>query len=619
MNSASNRDQISETDRPLVGLLITDLGLAIERDFVHGVMKAAERQDVSIICFAGGSLRASSAANMAFELAETSRLDGVILSTPLGHLVTREELRKFCARYASVPMVTGAFGLGDYPEVVTDNAAGMQALVSHLIEEHGYSRIAFIGGPEHQPDAQIRYQAYADSLEAHGLDLDPDLTATGDFGRASGAACMQELWDRGLRIEAVVAASDIMAGGAYERLRELGVAIPEEVAVAGFDDMPFARHLPVPLTTVRQSFQDMGRRAVAALLSLIDGDEVPEVVLSPANLVVRRSCGCLPKALQDVPLDEPSKPDNVRDLSELAAPKGVSGDLWQALISSMKEDGRFMSFLPALERELLGEREGIDIWHHRLSLLRHHIVPAIGDVETLRRVEARLQQGRMLVAEAVMREEQRLSVEREARIALAQEFGVALGDVATYSDLIAPVEEFWPRLGIHEGFVVLHDAGNPSMQEAEVILAYQGGQAHVRRTAFSVDQVVPPEVLSSGERVAFVVFPLSRVDEYFGYALLTYTAELGRLLQVIAEELNSAIYRIQLLQRAQRAREEAVKTVEEMERTRLIADRVHSAPDSEAVLRIALEELSQVLGASTAVARLGTRDQLLTTRDEDEE
>jgi len=142
----------------------------------------------------------------------------------MGYLVPGDVLQRFCERYAPLPIVTGALDLegvaGGYaPQVLTDSFAGMRQAITHLIEVHGRRRIAFIQGPADQPEAQARYRAYEVALADHGIAVDERLVVRGDFLRPSGVAAVQELLRRAVHIDAVAAANDETAAGAFGRIR----------------------------------------------------------------------------------------------------------------------------------------------------------------------------------------------------------------------------------------------------------------------------------------------------------------------------------------------------------------------------------------------------------------
>lgn len=178
-------------------------------------------------------------------------------------------------------------------EVEPDNLGGMQDAVTHLIA-HGHRSIAFLGNPSND-EVRQRHVGYRAALTAAGLPVDPDLEVMvasnqEDGGRDGG----QQLLQRGLPCTALVTATDDLAIGALEVFAEAGKRIPDDIAIASFDDIDRARYLRPPLTTVRQQPQSLGELAAQCLLDQIAGRPVPPTTLVPTTLIVRESCGCLP-------------------------------------------------------------------------------------------------------------------------------------------------------------------------------------------------------------------------------------------------------------------------------------------------------------------------------------
>jgi LacI family transcriptional regulator len=150
-------------------------------------------------------------------------------------------------------------------------------MVAHL-RALGHARIAFITGPEENEDAAERLRGYRDSV------TDP-IEFAGDFSEEAGYAAVSQLMKK-RRVTAVFAANDAMAVGALSALRDRGVRVPDDIALAGFDDIPIARFVTPPLTTVSVDIAQLGRRAFELLISENEQHEI-----LPATLVIRESCG----------------------------------------------------------------------------------------------------------------------------------------------------------------------------------------------------------------------------------------------------------------------------------------------------------------------------------------
>jgi DNA-binding LacI/PurR family transcriptional regulator len=193
---------------------------------------------------------------------------------------------------SGLPTVLGGRPTGFLPDsyVDVDNHAGARLAVDHLVAR-GRRRIATIAGPQDVSAGVARLAGYRDALRDAGLlDEHGGLATHGLFSESSGQTAMQELMTRRPDIDAVFAASDPMAFGAMRAIKQAGLAIPDDIAVVGFDGSPAAANTEPPLTTVHQPAEAMGRHMARLLLAIIRGQPVDQraVILVP-DLVVRDS------------------------------------------------------------------------------------------------------------------------------------------------------------------------------------------------------------------------------------------------------------------------------------------------------------------------------------------
>lgn len=192
---------------------------------------------------------------------------------------------------SGLPVVLGGRMLGAEAHscVDVDNAGGARLAVEHLLQRQRRA-IATITGPQDMHVGVARLAGYREALQAAGLPVDEALIGYGDFSETSGVEAMRLLLARRPDLDAVFAASDPMAIGAMQVLKEQGRRIPQDVAVVGFDGSPMARHTDPPLSTVHQPAEAMGRNMAQLLLARIAGeaDPGPEVILTP-DLVVAGS------------------------------------------------------------------------------------------------------------------------------------------------------------------------------------------------------------------------------------------------------------------------------------------------------------------------------------------
>ena len=216
-------------------------------------------------------------------------VDGVISITTA---VRADHLRRLQDR--GLPVVVASTLLEGLaaPSVRPDNVGGTTAAVEHLIE-HGHRRIGFVGNLA-QADISARYEAYRRTLEAHGLTArDDDVFRAVDNAETGGASAAEAFLASDDRPTALMVGTDRNADGLLKHVTAAGIDVPRDLVVVSFDDIEVAAYTAPPLTTVNQSFDEVGALAARLVLRMIGGEDVPaRPHTSPAAVVRRGSCGC---------------------------------------------------------------------------------------------------------------------------------------------------------------------------------------------------------------------------------------------------------------------------------------------------------------------------------------
>ncbi|WP_405237301.1 LacI family DNA-binding transcriptional regulator [Lentisalinibacter orientalis] len=227
------------------------------------------------------------------ELARNTRLDGLILTPPLsdlGELIAELDT-------AGIPLARIAPGAhDDAGRSVCTNDKEICAELARYVISLGHRDIGFIVGHPDQLAVQQRYAGFRLALKEAGLKVRKSLVCHGDNSFESGVDCARRLLQRKRRPTAVIASTDDMAAGLISVAHELGIRIPDELSVTGFDDVPLAHKVWPPLTTIRQPMQAMGERAAALLLARLSEDGSGEEGANiPSEIVIRESTGPAPE------------------------------------------------------------------------------------------------------------------------------------------------------------------------------------------------------------------------------------------------------------------------------------------------------------------------------------
>lgn len=269
-----------------LGVLLPDLYGEFFSELIRGIDQTAQARGYHVLL--------SSARSAARELepmlrSMRGRVDGLIVMAP--ELDAASSRRSLPAGFPFVHL-NGPPSDAPCASLGIANFGGALSMVRHLAAL-GHRRIAVIRGADYNYDAAERLRGYRHAVADLGLAAEPRLELPGDFSEASGYEAVRRLLAAGTRPTAVFAANDCMAFGALSALREAGLRVPTDVAVAGFDDIPMARYVHPALTSVHVDIAELGRRATERLLDALHepAGRVATRETIATTLVVRQSCG----------------------------------------------------------------------------------------------------------------------------------------------------------------------------------------------------------------------------------------------------------------------------------------------------------------------------------------
>jgi LacI family transcriptional regulator len=264
------------------GIVFPDLSGPYYSEVILGYEERASDAGQSV--FILGTHGRPRATEQVTELAD--RVDGLVV---MGRTVVDDVVEEL--HDAGVPIVLLARPPAAGADTVrSENEEAAQALTRHLLE-HGHSAFAFLGNPDASPDVAERWAGFSSALRTAGAEAPPAAVPAG-FREADGHRAATMLLDAGQRPDAIVAANDEVAIGAYRAARERGLGVPTDIAITGWDDIALSEHVGPGITTVRQPLRQLGATAARLLFERIRGDRTePHHVLLPTALVIRASCG----------------------------------------------------------------------------------------------------------------------------------------------------------------------------------------------------------------------------------------------------------------------------------------------------------------------------------------
>jgi DNA-binding LacI/PurR family transcriptional regulator/signal transduction histidine kinase len=520
----------------VIGVFMAQLADAYQSAVWQGIERRAQEQGLGVVCFIGSRVDSpvgsEQKANIAYGLADPRAIDGLVtVSSAIATFLEARGIERLFASRGSLPQVSVGLRVRGISSVTVDGSASVSEVIRHIAGHHRRRRFALIGGPPGHAEAQDRVRAFREMLADTGVAFDERLAAQGSFLRHSGAEAMRTIIARKIPFNALFCANDRMALGAMEVLREHGLRVPQDVAVAGFDGIEEGRYLTPPLTTVIQPLGELGSRAVDLLVDRMNGGEPVEEVLTCTPLF-RRSCGCVPRKGAEADLaaigtrataQERRTIERLAALARAGDEEGFAACLDAALSAS------------AVDRDLLS-------WIDFLAVARRLAFPAGRRMSPAATSLFEFASG--LVGMTASRLQAARRVAEERRMAALREISAYLGGAFELPLMLRRLEEGLASLGIARGYVALFDGDDASAGWARLVLATRPGRRSTTAKPgrrFRVERLLPTGEGNGWRAGRWILEPLVYQDEALGYFLFSAGIEDPAVYDTLREQLSSAL------------------------------------------------------------------------------
>ena len=266
----------------LIGLIMPDIAYPFAIEVMKGVNKAIAESEFDLLVYTTGDVRKggrASAERKYVSLLTNSISDGVIIVAPVVAEFNSDE---------PIVSIDPVMSNPSYPSVHATNYQGSIEAMEYLLKL-GHRRIGYIGGRTELESSNRRLMGYRESLKKAGIPIDETLIASGDYTTESGVKCTRELLSLEKRPTAIFASNDQMAMGVYQVAQEMGIRIPDDLSLIGFDNITESKYLG--LTTVDQFIMEMGYTATQILIKIINGIPLENQTCQvQTQLIIRNSC-----------------------------------------------------------------------------------------------------------------------------------------------------------------------------------------------------------------------------------------------------------------------------------------------------------------------------------------
>jgi len=356
--------------------------------------------------------------------------------------------------------------------------------------------------------------------------------------------------------------------------------------VVGFDDVEEAQTVTPPLTTVRQPLHALGRRAAEMLLAQLAGEEVPEQVMLPTELVVRQSCGCPSQAVLEAAVEIPTtaaktfkaalarqRPRILADMIQAAGtlPGSIAPDwaecLLDAFVAELKGESKAV-FVPALNnvlRQVTTEGGDVTSWQGVVSALRRQVLPLLANAALVSRAENLWQQARVFIGETMQRAQAYQRLQAEQLSSILGEVGEMLMTTFDVAELMDLAARELPRLGIPSCYVSLYEDPKTPTVDARLVMGYNETkrvQLEAGGQPFPSYQLIPDGLWPRERRYTMAVEPLYFRENQLGFALFEMGPRKGVVYETLRGQISSALQGALILEERRRG-EDALRESEE--------------------------------------------------------
>ncbi|MBN2546790.1 MAG: substrate-binding domain-containing protein [Spirochaetes bacterium] len=560
---------------------------------LKGIIHSAKQYNVNLFVLAGGQLGKSNN-SIIYKLIDIDNFDGILTWASSD----KDEHIKFYDKFKDFPLVSITLKIDNHPCITIDTYSGMKTAVNHLIQHHGYKKIAFIKGPEKHVYAQERFRAYTDSLKENGVAINENIiTRSYEWGYQDGIDAINELLvEKKLKlkddIEAIVSVNDNMAIGGVLELNRMGYNIPDDVAILSHDGRIEGKLMTPPLSSVKMPFLEQGKIAVKTLLDLILSDQTTlKVDILTSKFEIEESCGCNVLSTKnrehqtfDINLSDDAlqffknkKNKNIKECDSSALKEKIIKELTFALMPYMQdffitddiirdfiaellyafcediEDGASIEFLKKFKdilTKIIESQGSMEIWQDFISILKNNIFSNFECEELLIRSNIICEQARILIMDLMQKSFQKRISESERFFNGIRLIGNSLFSANSIKEMLHILIKFLPNLKFKELYISLYenpvDNYDKLPEYSNLILAYIDGTVNLidNNIKYKTKSVLPEEYLKREDIIQNIIVPLAYNKIEYGFICIINSTILRNFFSILSDQISSVLYNI---------------------------------------------------------------------------
>lgn len=575
----------------LVPFMWGDISISL----IKGVCEKAEELDVDLFCIAGQKLNDISRefarqANVLYDLIDKSNIDGaVVWGSQITSGLSDEDTKAFYKKLKEMPIVGISTPIDDTSNITTDDIGGVRAVMKHLIQEHGYTKIAFVCADRKHFASTVRLQAYRQVLQEFGIDYNPELvTDYFSFSEDAGKRGVRQLIiDRklipGKDIQAIMSPSDMISQGVCEELHRLNIKCPQDIAVVGFNNKNQAKACTPMLTTVEPNFDQQSYKAVELLVNIIKKNAPKQNIVIPSGLVIRDSCGCgekdlaklLAKADAQTYITDQQVNDLIKNIGEKATPFYYAMDIkWiKNLVLGFIEDieneksNNFLEILEDYIDVLRQSDEDISNFQNIITIIRNELYALLNNKAAILKASDIYNRARVKIANAadcahmnkVIRNDDTLY-----NVYMTEQVFMSTFKRSEFFDMLQKVLK---TNNVKSCFISVFDNPQNLLNNARLIFAYNehGRMDLGQGYDFNPKEIVPLKYRRQHSRFTYIVNALYYKDMQLGFVAYETEVMDRFIFDTLSGQISAALYRISIMERLKQTEDEREALLKRLE------------------------------------------------------
>jgi DNA-binding LacI/PurR family transcriptional regulator/signal transduction histidine kinase len=561
--------------KPTIGLLTFDAAGSYHYRMWKDMSSAAANHGMNFVVFCGGMLFDPSEMhrhwNKIYDLASIRNVDGlIVLSAAISHVCGTDRIAAYLKQFDNLPIVSVGTDLDGIPSVLIDNAIGMKSIMEHMLSVHDIKRPLYLKGPENNDESKVRFSVFEQAMGKYGRAIDPVLVKTGNYQYDIAMNIMNDICDSNISFDSIIASNDDMALGALEILLHRGAAVPEKIALCGFDDTDPARYCSIPLTTVSQPHGAIAIKAIEVMADLLAGRKTKSTYNIPSELVIRKSCGCLtreyfpfreairtnsPRISGDSDHDVFISEDEIQNLfgdGNIQITDSKWTDNLRTQFSSGIESGNFdktlLLFDSIVRKSLHDEIGNLTRWHNFITIWHARSFSRYGsDIARWPSIEDFFAHARLLVVDAgnIMHTSRRTLIQQRDLLFIL--FSSTFSSIINFNHFLEFISSELPKFGVIGAYVCQFEKDDFSHSRLIMYFTPDGSLYWDREGIIIESSELLPETVTPKNEFNFVVEPLLNYGDIIGYIVFQVNEPI-EIMENVRQTVSNALVNIMLIQ-----------------------------------------------------------------------